>query len=169
VVKTAVKKAKKTHLEAFGRKLTSLYEAKGYTRADFQRAIDVKSYQSVFNWDNGLSAPSIENLLKIAEILEVPFTEILADVTGATITEGQPAIEIQSKYKAFREFQASDIGKRATNRELAVLAQFDFLSLEPTAETYEKLLPVVQGLVRPSFEIRKDDTVFVKKATKHHP
>lgn len=59
-------------------KLIALRKRNGWTQEELAYQLDV-SYQAISKWENGLAQPSLENLIKIAEIFEVSTDYLLKD------------------------------------------------------------------------------------------
>jgi len=69
--------------------IKSLRNKKGFTQEDFAIRLNVVR-QTVSKWENGLSVPDAEQLIRIAEILEVSVNELL----GMKIADEVGEIEI---------------------------------------------------------------------------
>jgi transcriptional regulator with XRE-family HTH domain len=67
------------HELTFGTKLKAAYTVKKFTRASFARACGISS-QTLINWEKGRKRPSYESLIKIAEILKVPASDLAYEV-----------------------------------------------------------------------------------------
>lgn len=66
---------------SIGRRVWASYLAKGYTRFSFARALGV-SYSTVDAWDTDKSQPSLEMIICITKLLEVPVQNLLFGPTG---------------------------------------------------------------------------------------
>lgn len=56
--------------QGFGKRLRQAREEKGYTLEHLGERLEI-TYQSVSNWENEINVPSLNNLIKICEVLEV--------------------------------------------------------------------------------------------------
>lgn len=70
--------------ETFGQRLARLRKAKGLTQEDIAEKIMISS-QAVSKWENDLSAPDIQTLITLSEILSVSLDELMGkEVEKAT-------------------------------------------------------------------------------------
>lgn len=60
----------------FGDNLKHLLKSQGYTYAEFAEKFDL-SAQAIGKWVGGENEPSIQNLLKIAQILKVTLDDLI--------------------------------------------------------------------------------------------
>lgn len=56
-------------------------EAKGLTQEQFAKLVGV-TQGAVAQWENGLTHPSFDKLMKIADVLEVPLDELVRKKAG---------------------------------------------------------------------------------------
>jgi len=56
-------------------------EAKGMTQEQFAKLVGV-TQGAVAQWENGLTHPSFDKLMKIADVLEVPLDELVRKKAG---------------------------------------------------------------------------------------
>ena len=56
-------------------------EAKGLTQEQFAKLVGV-TQGAVAQWENGLTHPSFDKLMKIADVLEVPLDELVRKKVG---------------------------------------------------------------------------------------
>lgn len=56
-------------------------EAKGLTQEQFAKLVGV-TQGAVAQWENGLTHPSFDKLMKIADVLEVPLDELARKKAG---------------------------------------------------------------------------------------
>lgn len=80
----------------FGQKLRTIRKEQGYTQERLGETLHV-SRQTVSYWETGKSQPDYEMLVRIAELLNVPVSELLQEETGQSeipaipIPETEPA------------------------------------------------------------------------------
>ena len=60
-----------------GQNISRLRRRAGYSVRDLQRELGLGSPQSIYKWQSGLALPSIDNLVVLAAVLQVPVDEIL--------------------------------------------------------------------------------------------
>lgn len=68
----------KEKVEINGEILKQAREEKGYKQDDLAKAI-FSTRQSISNWENGKKTPTLENVKRLAEILEIPVNELIAN------------------------------------------------------------------------------------------
>lgn len=68
------------NLEATGKHIAELRVKRGLTVKDLQDYFGFGAPQAIYKWQNGASLPTVDNLLALSMILEVPMESIL--VTG---------------------------------------------------------------------------------------
>lgn len=56
-------------------------EAKGLTQEQFAKLVGV-TQGAVAQWENGMTHPSFDKLMKIADVLEVPLDELVRKKAG---------------------------------------------------------------------------------------
>ena len=56
-------------------------EAKGLTQEQFAKLVGV-TQGAVAQWENGMTHPSFDKLMKIADVLEVPLDELVRKKVG---------------------------------------------------------------------------------------
>lgn len=61
-----------------GKKIRKLLAEYGLTVRDIQEELELDSPQSVYKWLNGKALPSLENLMVLSRVLDVPMEKILA-------------------------------------------------------------------------------------------
>lgn len=64
-------------MAATGRNIIQLRKAKGYSVRDLQRQMGFEDPQAIYKWQWGRNLPSIDNLVVLSCILEVPVDRIL--------------------------------------------------------------------------------------------
>lgn len=60
-----------------GEKISALREARGLTVRQLQRLLGFATPQAIYKWQHGETLPTIDNLVALSAILEVPISEIL--------------------------------------------------------------------------------------------
>ena len=61
-----------------GKNITKLRQNAGLSVRDLQRILGFGTPQAIYKWQNGLSLPTIDNLVVLATIFEVTIDEIIA-------------------------------------------------------------------------------------------
>ena len=64
-------------LEATGTKIKTLMKQRGITPRQLQILLDFPYVQTVYNWYQGKNMPTIDNLVVLAQILDVTIDEII--------------------------------------------------------------------------------------------
>ena len=62
---------------ATGKNITNLRRQRGMSVRDLQIAMGFATPQAIYKWQQGLSLPSVDNLVILAAILHVPIDRIL--------------------------------------------------------------------------------------------
>lgn len=62
---------------ATGRNIMRLREAAGLTVRDLQDIFGFATPQAIYKWQHGTSMPTIDNLVVLAAVLEIPMDEII--------------------------------------------------------------------------------------------
>lgn len=62
---------------ATGKNIANLRRQRGLSVRQLQRAMGFATPQAIYKWQQGLSLPSIDNLVILAAILDVPIEQIL--------------------------------------------------------------------------------------------
>ena len=60
-----------------GQNIIRLRKEKGLTVKDLQTAFGFETPQAIYKWQHGTALPSVDNLVILASLLEVPVDEIL--------------------------------------------------------------------------------------------
>jgi transcriptional regulator with XRE-family HTH domain len=60
-----------------GQNIIRLRKAKGLTVKDLQTVFGFETPQAIYKWQHGTALPSVDNLVILAALLEVPVDEIL--------------------------------------------------------------------------------------------
>lgn len=77
------------NLVATGHRISELRRARGYSVRDLQDYFGFDAPQAIYKWQKGLSLPSVDNLLALSELLEVPMEQILVrNSTGFSARTG---------------------------------------------------------------------------------
>lgn len=64
-------------MAATGRNITRLREAAGLTVRDLQDIFGFATPQAIYKWQHGTAMPTIDNLVVLAAVLEVPMDAII--------------------------------------------------------------------------------------------
>ena len=64
-------------MAATGRNITKLREAAGLTVRDLQDIFGFSTPQAIYKWQHGTAMPTIDNLVVLAAVLEVPMDAII--------------------------------------------------------------------------------------------
>ena len=62
---------------ATGRNIMRLREAAGLTVRDLQDIFGFATHQAIYKWQHGTAMPTIDNLVVLAAVLDVPMDEII--------------------------------------------------------------------------------------------
>ena len=65
--------------------LRSLCKHYGYTVKDIQDYLHISSNQAVYEWFNGHTLPSVNNLLALSNLFGIPMNQLLVDDTHEVI------------------------------------------------------------------------------------
>ena len=60
-----------------GERISQLREARGLTVRQLQRLLGFATPQAIYKWQHGETLPTIDNLVALSAILNVPIQEIL--------------------------------------------------------------------------------------------
>lgn len=60
-----------------GQRISALREARGLTVRQLQRMLGFATPQAIYKWQHGETLPTIDNLVALSAILNVPIEEIL--------------------------------------------------------------------------------------------
>ena len=64
-------------LAATGRNIQRLREERGLTVRDLQAYFGFEEPQAIYKWQHGTAMPTIDNLVVLAAVLDVPMDEII--------------------------------------------------------------------------------------------
>ena len=65
------------NLSATGMNIQRLRKSRGLSVKDLQEFFGFEAPQAIYKWQSGASLPSVDNLLALSQILEVPMEHIL--------------------------------------------------------------------------------------------
>ena len=65
------------NMKATGRNIRRMREEKGYSVKELQTIFGFKDPQTIYKWQWGKSLPSVDNLVILSKIFEIPIEEIL--------------------------------------------------------------------------------------------
>ena len=68
-------------LTATGEKIKSLMKLRGISPRKLQIILEFPYVQTIYNWFSGKNMPSIDNLMVLSDLLEVPINELLVTNT----------------------------------------------------------------------------------------
>jgi transcriptional regulator with XRE-family HTH domain len=69
------------NMEATGRNIMSLRKMRGMSVRELQRHLGFRDPQAIYKWQQGRSLPSVDNLVVLSCILDVPIDRILVVTT----------------------------------------------------------------------------------------
>ena len=72
------------NMEQTGARIQELRRQSGYSVKVLQKAMDPISYQAIYKWQQGLSLPSVDNLVILSELFHVPMDQIIIRELVAT-------------------------------------------------------------------------------------
>lgn len=68
-------------LTATGEKIKTLMKLRGLSPRKLQIILNFPYVQTIYNWFSGKNMPSIDNLMVLSDLLEVPINELLVTNT----------------------------------------------------------------------------------------
>jgi transcriptional regulator with XRE-family HTH domain len=68
-------------LTATGEKIKTLMKQRGLSPRQLQIILNFPYVQTIYNWFSGKNMPSIDNLMVLSDLLEVPINELLVTNT----------------------------------------------------------------------------------------
>ena len=79
-------------MAATGNNIEKLRRTAGISVHELQKMLGLSSTQAIYKWQNGTSLPSVDNLLALSVLLEVPIDSILVTTrpSAATPTDREP-------------------------------------------------------------------------------
>jgi transcriptional regulator with XRE-family HTH domain len=66
-------------MQRFGEKLRTLRKRRGMTMRELAEALDLHSHGSISDFESGRSRPSIELIIKVADLFSVSLDQLLRD------------------------------------------------------------------------------------------
>lgn len=78
------------NLVATGHRITELREERGFSVRDLQDYFGFDAPQAIYKWQKGTSLPTVDNLLALSELLNVPMESILVRNTGKFTGMNEP-------------------------------------------------------------------------------
>jgi len=83
-------------LDATGKKIKTLMKQKGITARQLQTILGFEYVQGVYAWTQGKNAPSIDNLLILAQVFGVQMDDIIMTKMVETEIDDSEGVEILS-------------------------------------------------------------------------
>ena len=79
--------------EATGKRISQLRSERGLSVKDLQAYMGFEAPQAIYKWQSGQSLPSVDNLLALSVLLEVPMEDILVTVKQSIslLNDDEPA------------------------------------------------------------------------------
>ena len=77
-------------LEATGQNIRRLRQARGLSVGDIQAYLGFSGPQAIYKWQRGLTLPSVDNLVALSVLLEVPMDAIIITENQNSITSEEP-------------------------------------------------------------------------------
>ena len=68
-----------------GNRIKSLCAQRGITVKHIQEKLQIGAFQSVYNWFQGKSLPSLDNMYRLSKLLGVSMDDIIVDSTKSII------------------------------------------------------------------------------------
>ena len=62
-----------------GERIKYLCEKEGVTVRQIQEKLHIGAFQSVYNWFEGKTLPSLDNLYRLSKLLNLPMEDIIVD------------------------------------------------------------------------------------------
>lgn len=94
------------NLKKTGEWLRLLCKRHGYTVKDIQEYLHISSNQAIYEWFNGHTLPSVNNLLALSDLLGVSMNDLLVDNIHDTIVsyeESDRKIAVFERYRTYVE------------------------------------------------------------------
>lgn len=64
-------------LKQTGCRIKSICARRGYTVKKLQEALQIGAFQSIYDWYSGKTLPSLDNMLALSRLLEIPVEELI--------------------------------------------------------------------------------------------
>ena len=97
---------------SIGEKIAAARKAKGWSQEALGEEIGV-SVQAVSKWENNLSRPDTDRLVKLCDLLEISLYDLLSDHPGYGLEPGNPFFSPDRMY-TYVKTKAADAGMRQT-------------------------------------------------------
>lgn len=68
-----------------GKRIKCLCEQRGITVKHIQEKLQIGAFQSVYNWFEGKTLPSLDNMYRLSKLLNVSMDDIIVDSTKPII------------------------------------------------------------------------------------
>ncbi len=81
-------------LEATGKKIKNLMKQKGITARQLQSILGFEYVQGIYAWTQGKNAPSIDNLLVLAQVFGVQMDDIIMTKTVEVEINDSEGVEV---------------------------------------------------------------------------
>ncbi len=91
-------------LKKTGAWLRKLCASKGYTVKDIQKYLHISSNQAIYEWFNGHTLPSINNLLALSSLLGVSINNLLVDDVHDIIYHVDEEYNSAKFYMRYKEY-----------------------------------------------------------------
>lgn len=106
--------------ETLGQRLSRLRKEKNLTQEDIANKVNISS-QAVSKWENDLSSPDIDTLVRLANIFDVSLDELLGNENKKTVTTINNNKSINDLILKIRVF-SNDGDKVVVNLPLAIVS-----------------------------------------------
>lgn len=119
-------------MESFGMRLARLRKQKNLTQQDIADSLNI-SYQAVSKWENDITAPDIDAIVKLADIFDVSADELLGRENRGTVYLAAPT-EDEIKTAVLKVKVLSAAGDKVTVKlPVAVIRMMIESGLDPHA------------------------------------
>lgn len=110
-------------MESFGTRLQALRKARGFTQDSIAEKLNV-SAQAVSKWENDMTSPDMDTLVKLAEIFDVTLDELMGRAVKKTVYLAKPE-ETPAQPRALRvKIDSADGDKIWVNLPLELVKAF---------------------------------------------
>lgn len=91
------------NLIATGQRITELRISQGLSVKDLQRYFGFEAPQAIYKWQKGTALPTVDNLLALSDLLEVPMESILVrnDNVKTLSTDCEPSGSVFLPFSSF--------------------------------------------------------------------
>ena len=83
-------------LEGTGTKIKTIMKDKGITARELQIIMDFPYVQTIYNWFAGKNMPTIDNLIVLAQVLDVAIEDLLVTKLVQTVIDDIENVEVLS-------------------------------------------------------------------------